>query len=755
MSKSCNHNNKSQDAITNSSETKHKCCEHNEHKCCGSHNHQPVEAKPNQAINSYYCPMKCEGDKVYPKFGSCPICGMDLVPEYSDSTSDDMIYKKLNQKMVLALIFTLPVLFISMSSMLSVNPLGFLGTRIINYIELILTIPVVFWLCGDYFVRAWRSIITFRLNMFTLIGLGTGTAFIFSLVGLFFPELFPEPLKDDFGNVHLYFESTVVILALVLCGQVLEAKVHMRSENAMEDLIRSIPSEVIRLNPNGEEVIKVEDIKVDDKLRIKPGEKIPVDGVILQGRATIDESAVTGESMPLDKTQGDWLYSGTLNGNTPITLQAKKIGRDSFVLQIADMLNQAASSKAPIQKLADKVVKFFVPTIMAISIITYLVWMLYTNSQSYALANAIAVMIIACPCALGLATPVSIKIGINRAALKGILIRNAEILERVKDINVLVVDKTGTITEGKPSIDKFVVFDKTQEPKILQYVVSLNNQSEHPLAKAIVKYGKNKIKNLIAVKDFKAEIGMGASGIIDGHNFTIGNLKIVEKLGATLEDDILNSTKSYQKQGKTISFIVLDDKTVRNKVVGYIVLSDKAKQTSKQAIAKLQAKGIEVIMLTGDDKATASYIAEQVGITQIQANATPADKQAKIKSLQAQGYIVAMTGDGINDAPALAQADIAIAMGSGTDLAIDNSDISLIKDDLLNINEAINLSQHILKNIKQNLLFAFFYNSLGIPIAAGVLYPAFGILLSPMVAAIAMSLSSLSVVLNSQRLKKV
>jgi len=600
-----------------------------------------------------------------------------------------------------------------------------------------------------FFVRAWKSIITWNLNMFTLIGIGTGVAFLFSIAGLLFPDYFPNEFKHH-GAVSLYFEATVVILTFVLFGQLMEAKAHGQTNKAIKELLKLAPTEATLVVDGKDKVISIHDIKKEDVLRVKPGEKIPVDGKITDGESTIDESMISGEPIPVDKTVGDTVIAGTINGNKSFVMIAEKVGSETLLSQIVKMVDEASRSRAPIQKFADSIAKYFVPIVVIISVMTFIVWSIYgpkDNALIYGFINAVAVLIIACPCALGLATPMSVMVGVGKGAQSGILIKNAEALENMNKVNVLITDKTGTITEGKPSVEQ--VFSSNNEAdNLLQNIASLNQYSEHPLAQAVVNYAKAKNVSLTEVKDFEAISGKGVIGTVANKKVALGNRKLMEQVNATVPDDLETKIIAEQKLGKTVSYIAVD-----GIAVGFVSISDKIKATSANAIQELMAQGIEVIMITGDNENTAIAVADTLNLTGFIANCLPEDKLAAIKRLQSEGKIVAMAGDGINDAPALAQANIGIAMGTGTDVAIESAKITLVKGDLQSIVKAKNLSHAVMRNIKQNLFFAFVYNVFGISVAAGVLYPVFGILLSPMVAAAAMSFSSVSVIMNSLRLR--
>lgn len=735
----------------------------------------------------FYCPMHCEGDKVYNKSGdcpicgmdlieqpthfkavqytcpmhpeiirdtpgSCPICGMDLVPVEPSNVEENKTYRDLLRQMKISVAFTAPIFVIAMSDMIPNNPLmKIMDLAKWNWVQLILSFPVVFYACWMFFVRAWKSIITWNLNMFTLIGIGAGVAFMFSIVGLLFPEYFPSEFKSSMGHVHLYFEATTVILTLVLLGQLLEAKAHTQTSGAIKELMKLAPSEATLILDGIEKIISIHDIKKGDLLRVKPGEKIPVDGKITEGESNIDESMITGEPIPVDKKKGDNASSGTINGNKTFVMIAEKVGSETLLSQIVQMVNDASRSRAPIQKLADVIAKYFVPIVVITSIITFFIWAYFGPEPTfvYAFINAIAVLIIACPCALGLATPMSVMVGVGKGAKLGILIKNAEALENMNKVNVLITDKTGTITEGKPSVEKIYSINN-DENVALQYAASLNQYSEHPLAQAVVNYAKEKNITLLEAQNFEAVTGKGVIGNIKNNKVAIGNKKMMELTNATISAELDDKIIVEQKLGKTVSYISID-----NIAVGFVSIADAIKSSSKQAIKELINQGVEVIMLTGDNINTAKAVADELNLTSFKANCLPEDKLEEIKRMQAKGKIVAMAGDGINDAPALAQSNIGIAMGTGTDVAMKSSEITLVKGDLMGIVKAKKLSHSVMKNIKQNLFFAFLYNVIGIPLAAGALYPFFGILLSPMIAALAMSFSSVSVIVNALRLRNI
>ncbi len=749
------------------------------------HSEKPKQSAPGNGV--YYCPMHCEGEKTYdapgdcpvcgmdlveqPKLvkssqytcpmhpeiirdepGDCPKCGMDLVPMQPEESGEDKAYKELRHKMIIATIFALPLFVISMSEMIPNNPLYDLMPQYNwNWVQFFLSLPVVFYACWMFFVKAWKSIVSLNLNMFTLIGIGTGVAWVFSIFALLFPDIFPMDFKTENGDVHVYFEAAAVVLTLVLLGQLLEAKAHAQTGSAVRELLKLAPTDAVLVTPNGKDkIISVHDIEKGNLLRVKPGDKIPVDGIIEEGSSSIDESMITGEPIPIDKKRGDAVSSGTINGTKSFVMRAEKVGAETLLSQIIEMVNNASRSRAPIQKLADQIAKYFVPAVLLISVITFLVWYFFGPAPAvvYAFVNAIAVLIIACPCALGLATPMSVMVGVGKGAKNGVLIKNAEALEKMNEIDVLITDKTGTLTEGKPSVEQVVSFGENSEKDLLKIVASLNQSSEHPLAQAMIKAAEKQNISLVKTEDFDSVSGKGVIGNVNGEKIALGNKSLLEQYKIALPTEINEAVIAEQKQGKTVSYI-----SINGKAEGYISISDAIKESSAKAVKELQNKGIEVIMVTGDNENTAAAVAKKLGLAHFKASALPQDKLRYIEDLQQQGKVVAMAGDGINDAPALAQSDVGIAMGTGTDVAIESAKITLVKGDLTGIVKAYNLSHATMKNIKQNLFFAFIYNTLGVPIAAGVLFPFFGLLLSPMIAALAMSFSSVSVILNSLRLR--
>lgn len=759
----------------------------NEHKnhsgCCGSASMKTSKVDRGKGI--YYCPMYCEGDKTYDKFGSCPVCGMDLikqpvitVSEYTcpmhpeiikpepgscpicgmdlvpvQAQDNDSGYQDLLKKFKVALLFTIPVFVLAMLEMIPENPVSkIISPAISSKLQFALSIPVVFYATWMFFQRAWTSIRTMNLNMFTLIGIGTGAAFTYSIVALLFPSIFPDQFRGHNGQVFLYFEAVTVILTLVLLGQLLEAKAHSRTNTALRELLKLAPTESTLVINGEDRSIPISEIKKGDVLRVKPGDKIPVDGYVLEGTGSIDESMISGEPIPVDKIKGDTVTSGTINGTSSFTMIAEKVGSETILSQIITMVENASRSKAPIQKLADRISRVFVPVVIAVALLTFAVWIIWGPVPAYvfAFSNALAVLIIACPCALGLATPMSVMVGIGKGAQNGVLIKDAAALERFDKVNVLIVDKTGTITEGKPTVGKVKPFGSYTEEEVVYYSVSINQYSEHPLAKAVVEYGKSVKSKTDSISNFEAVSGKGVIGYIANNKLALGNKQLMEQINVQIPESVEREVKHEQGMGKTVSYLA-----VNTEIAGYICITDAIKKTSSNAIQMLLKQNVQVIMLTGDNELTAKAVADELGLTDYKAQCLPGDKLDEIHRLQKEGKVVAMAGDGINDAPALAQSDIGIAMGTGTDVAIESASITLLKGDLQGIVKAKKLSHATMKNIKQNLFFAFIYNVLGIPIAAGILYPLFGILLSPMIAAIAMSLSSVCVILNALRLKNI
>lgn len=699
----------------------------------------------------YTCPMHPEIRQKGP--GNCPICGMALEPEeVSLEETENPELTDFTKRLKVSVPLTIPLLLLAMSDLIPGQPVQYMIPEWLNAgIQFLLATPVVLWGGFPFFERGWASLKSRNFNMFTLIALGTGVAYLFSLVGTFFPSIFPDSLKVHGGMAPLYFEAAAVITALVLLGQVLELRARSRTGNAIRALLGLAPKTARKIKSDGtEEDVPVEHIHVGDLLRVIPGEKIPTDGEVTEGRSVVDESMITGEPIPVEKDLGDKVTGATVNGTGSFVMRATKVGSDTLLSQIIKMVSQAQRSRAPIQKLADTVSGYFVPAVVLIAIITALVWYFVGPEPqlTHAIVNAVAVLIIACPCALGLATPMSIMVGTGKGANLGVLIKNAEALEGLEKITTLVVDKTGTLTLGKPKLAVVKTLNGFNESDTLTAVASLEKSSEHPLAEAIVQGAIERNLKIETVTEFESITGMGVKGKVQGRTLLVGNKKLLEKFGIE-SAELTQIAKELQSTGYGAMLVAIDGKPA-----AVIAVKDPIKESAKPAIEYFHSKGIQVVMLTGDNKHTADVVAKEMGIDRVEAEALPEQKNEIIKRLKSEGKIVAMAGDGINDAPALAQADIGIAMGTGTDVAMESAGVTLVKGDLTGIVRAHHLSQATMRNIRQNLMFAFGYNTLGVPIAAGLLYPAFGLLLSPMIASLAMSLSSVSVVGNALRLNR-
>jgi heavy metal translocating P-type ATPase len=701
----------------------------------------------------YFCPMHCEGDKTYDHPGECPVCGMYLIPEKGEETSEEEIaYKRMVNRFRIALALSIPVFIIAMSDFFRFLHLDAIASkRTWGWIELILATPVVLYAGGDFFKRGWSSIHRRSPNMWTLISIGVGAAYLFSVFGLIFQGIYPSQFKNDQGNVHLYFEAASVILTLVLMGQVLELRAHNKTSSAIRALLGLVPPVARVIRNSVEKEIPLGEVKEGDRLRVRPGEKIPVDGIITEGSAIIDESMITGEPVPVDKSINDKVIGGTINGNTSFEMKAEKVGSETLLSQIIEMVNKASRSRAPIQKLADVVAKYFVQIVIGIALLTFAGWSLWGPDPAYlfAFVNAVSVLIIACPCALGLATPMSVMVGTGRGAQSGVLVKDAGAIEEMNKVNILIIDKTGTITEGKPALKAYASFGKLSDKETLGLAASLDRYSDHPVAEAIVMGAKEKGTDLVKIENFESVTGKGVTGIYNGRKTGLGNKRLLDDFNVGLSEEQGESVRKWQLTGQTVMYLMTE-----NKVEGIISVADTIKTTSANAIKTLQKMGIGVYMLTGDNAFTAKAVADELNLDGYQADCLPEDKFNKVKELQEKGQVVAMAGDGINDAPALELADVGIAMGTGTDIAMQSAEITLVKGDLNGIVRARDLSQKVMRNIRQNLFFAFIYNSIGVPIAAGILYPFFGILLSPVIAAAAMSFSSVSVISNALRLRK-
>ena len=701
--------------------------------------------------SKYTCPMHPEIIRDRP--GACPICGMALEPTIvtmEEETNPELV--DMTKRFWYSLFLTLPVFLIGMSEMLPGRPLHTaVSPRLLTILQLLLATPVVLWGGFPFFVRGWNSIVYRSPNMFTLIAMGTATAYLYSLVATILPDLLPHSLQDHSGQAPVYFEAAAVITTLVLLGQVLELRARSRTTGAIKALLGLAPKTARIVRSDGkEEDVLLEQVQKGDLLRVRPGEHIPVDGVVLEGVSTVDESMLTGEPIPVEKKTGDKVTGGTTNGTGSFLMRAERVGRETMLAQIVRMVSEAQRSRAPIQRLADVVSAYFVPAVLLIAILTFVVWWLTGPEPRlvYAIVNAVAVLIIACPCALGLATPMSIMVGTGKGATAGILIKNAEALESLEKVDTLVVDKTGTLTEGKPVVTSVHSVPGRTPEELLAYAASLEKRSEHPLAQAILSAANQKSLDIPDTRDFYYSPGKGVSGVIDGKKVMLGNDLFLKE--SKIQGDFTELSDRLRKEGSTVIYIAIE-----GEVAGLIQITDPIKKSTPEAVRALQQEGIRIVMVTGDHSASAKAVAEELNIDEVHAGILPQDKVRIVKELQASRRLVAMAGDGINDAPALAAADVGIAMGTGTDVAIESASITLVKGDLRGIVRARNLSRATMRNIRQNLLFAFLYNALGIPVAAGVLYPFFGLLLNPMIASAAMTFSSVSVIANALRLRRI
>ncbi len=696
----------------------------------------------------YTCPMHPEIVQIGP--GSCPICGMALEPkEISLDDTPDPEYADMKRRFAISAILTLPVFVLAMGEMFPAFH-NVVSPRVSIWIQFLLATPVVLWGGWPFFERAWASVKNVSPNMFTLIAIGTGAAMIYSIAALFAPQVFPEAMRDAHsGIIPAYFEAAAVITTLVLLGQVLELRARSQTSSAIKELLRLAPeTATVVFDDGSEDVVDLGHVHAGQTLRVKANEKVPTDGEIIKGETSIDESMVTGESLPVEKQTGSKVIGGTINGPRTFLMRAEKVGKETLLAQIVKMVGEAQRSRAPIQRLADVVSAYFVPAVVIVAVVAFIVWLAF-GSIAYAIVAAVSVLIIACPCALGLATPMSIMVGTGHGAKNGVLVKKAEALETLEKASTIIVDKTGTLTEGKPSVQSIVAAAGYIGQNVLQLAASLEKHSEHPLAYAIISRASDYGLSLLDVSDFKSVTGKGVQGVIDGKMVQIGSLAAeFAKPDQSHDEDFFDTISARQSEGETIVFVSMEEK-----IVGYLGIADSLKPSAKAAIDELHRENIEVIMMTGDNRQTAEAVAEQLGIDQVFAEVMPEDKAAKVKELQAQGKIVAMAGDGVNDAPALAQADVGIAFASGTDVAIESADITLLKPDLDGILKARNLSKATMRNIRQNLFFAFAYNIIGVPVAAGVLFPVFGVLLSPMIASAAMTFSSVSVIANALRLR--
>ena len=699
----------------------------------------------------YTCPMHPEVEQDHP--GDCPICGMPLEPKGPPSADggDDEEIRALSRKFWIAAVLTLPVFIIAMAHWIpGFHIESLIPKNVSKWIEFALTTPVVIWAGGMFFTKAWRSFETWNLNMFTLIAIGVGAAYSYSAVAVIAPWIFPESFREH-GEVGLYFEAAAVITVLVLLGQLLEARARSRTGQAIQALMGLAAKTAHRLVDGKEEDVPVDELKKGDLLRVRPGEKVPIDGVITEGHSNLDESMITGEPLPVGKSEGDTVIGATINQSGGFVMRTEKTGSETLLSQIVHMVAEAQRSRAPIQKLADSVAGWFVPIVITVAVITFIVWAVFgpVPAMAYALVNAVSVLIIACPCALGLATPMSIMVGVGRAAQTGILVRNAEAIEVTEKVTHLVTDKTGTLTAGKPRVTHTKAANGMEENRLLQLAASVEAGSEHPLARAIVDEARGGELELPDVRDFASTTAGGVTGTVEGKVVRVGKPGFLIDNHITLPDDLTQESGAWQEQAHTVVWVAIDDT-----VAGILGIADPIKESTAEAIKALHALGLKIIICTGDNRKTAEAVARELGIDEVHAEVVPQDKIEIVRKLKAAGAIVAMAGDGINDAPALAEAHVGIAMGTGTDVAIESAGITLVKGDLLGIAKAIHLSRAVMRNIRQNLFFAFIYNALGVPIAAGVLYPFVGVLLSPMIAGAAMSVSSLSVILNALRLRR-
>jgi len=712
---------------------------------------EKITESVSESRKEYVCPMHPEVVRNEP--GSCPICGMALEPRTVEFEADDHELKDMARRFWVGAMLALPVFVLAMAHDLYPVALpGFLDMRTLQWIQFSLATPVVLWGGWPFFVRGWASLANRSLNMFTLIALGVGVAWAYSVVASFWPGIFPTSMRGEAGSVPVYFEAAAVITALVLLGQVLELRARSRTSAAIKMLLGLAPKTARKVQENGSEIdVALDQVQPGDTLRVRPGEKIPVDGTVLEGTSSVDESMVTGEPIPAEKTVDSRLIGATVNGTGTLLMRAERVGADTLLAQIVHMVGEAQRSRAPIQKLADVVSSYFVPAVVGIAIVTLIVWWVFGPEPrlAHGIVNAVAVLIIACPCALGLATPMSIMVGTGRGAAAGVLIKNAEALEILEKVDTLVLDKTGTLTEGKPSLVSVIPIEGMTERDLLYFAASLERVSEHPLAAAIVAGTTERDIQLASVDAFQSLTGRGVVGKVDGHSVALGNQALMEELGVEV-GRLAGTAENLRQEGQTVMYVALDDQ-----VAGLIGVADRIKASTAEALAALHGAGMQIVMLTGDNQTTAKAVARKLGIDRVVAEVLPDQKAAVIKQLQNEGWRVAMAGDGINDAPALAQAQVGIAMGTGTDVAMESAGVTLVKGDLRGIVRAVKLSRATMGNIRQNLFFAFIYNILGVPLAAGVLYPSFGLLLSPIIAAAAMSFSSVSVIGNALRLNRL
>jgi P-type Cu+ transporter len=697
----------------------------------------------------YTCPMHPQIEQDHP--GNCPICGMTLEPKGGvDLADENTELRDMTRRFWIGAVLSVPVFCLAMAHVFPSAPRWVQGD-LSRWVQFILSTPVVLWAGWPFFQRGWQSIANRSLNMFTLIAIGIGTAYFYSAVVMLFPQLFP-PSFASHGKIGIYFEAAAIITVLVLLGQVLELRARSKTGSAIRALLDLAPDTARVIRDGEERDMPLEDVQKGDHLRIRPGEKVPVDGRVIDGRTNIDESMITGEPIPVEKKSGDRVTGGTVNQTGSIVIEAERVGSETVLSQIVEMVAQAQRSRAPIQGLADKVASWFVPAVIAIAVITFVIWALVGPEPrfAYAIVNAVAVLIIACPCALGLATPMSVMVGVGRGAQAGVLIKKAEAIELMEKVRTLVVDKTGTLTEGHPRLATIVPADSVSEEDLLAAAASVEQNSEHPLAAAIVNGAKERSIRIPAVNNFQSTTGGGVTGHVDGRRVLVGKAEFLHSQGVAGLEKLKTKAAELQQQGQTVIFVALDDR-----VAGIVAVADPIKDSTPGAVEQLHKLGVKVMMLTGDNERTARAVAQKLGIDEVEAGVEPQYKNERVRQLREHNNVVAMAGDGTNDAPALAAADVGIAMGTGTDVAMESAGITLLKGDLRGIEKAIRLSRAMMRNIRQNLFFAFIYNSLGVPIAAGVLYPFFGILLSPIIAGAAMSFSSVSVVANALRLRRV
>ncbi|TFH85215.1 copper-translocating P-type ATPase [Billgrantia azerbaijanica] len=713
---------------------------------------EPTTPQAAEPRTEWICPMHPEIVRDEP--GECPKCGMALEPRQvtaEEEQNPELV--DMTRRFWVGVVLTVPVVVLAMGGLIpGVNMDALVPHGVRVWLELALATPVVLWSGWPFFVRGYRSVIGWNLNMFTLIGLGVGVAYLYSVIAALFPLIFPPSFRDAAGQVGVYFEAAAVIVTLVLLGQVMELRARSQTNAAIKALLGLAPKTARRVNDDGsEEDVPLEQVQIGDRLRVRPGEKVPVDGTVVEGRSSVDESMITGEPIPVEKQEGEAVIGATVNGTGALVIEARRVGSDTLLSQIVQMVAEASRSRAPIQNLVDVVAGYFVPAVVLIAVATFIVWGVFgpEPAMAYALINAVAVLIIACPCALGLATPMSIMVASGKGASLGVLFKNAEAIQTLRQVDTLIVDKTGTLTEGRPRLQDVVAAEGFEEEQVLRLAATLERGSEHPLAAAIVQGAEERSISLERYTDFESVTGKGVKGRVGGQTVALGNPALMEAEGIEAEP-LSERAEALRAEGKTAMFVAVDGRPA-----GLVAVADPVKDTTPEAIRSLHEEGIRIVMLTGDSQTTAQAVARRLGIDEVIAGVLPEQKAEKVKALQAEGRFVAMAGDGINDAPALAQAQVGIAMGTGTDVAMESAGVTLVKGDLRGIVRARKLSRATMRNIKQNLLFAFGYNSLGVPIAAGVLYPAFGLLLSPIIAAAAMSFSSVSVVGNALRLRQV